>query len=77
MKCPVDCVDCALEGFAIIEPPAEKLQGTEGILVAKFRCCWLAKAGDVSIHSFPKDKLEELLKMREKILKTVEETTNN
>lgn len=73
MKCPFDCVFCALKGFAIIEPPAEKLQGTEGIFVANFICpC----AGNVSIHPFPKDKLEELLEMREKILKNLE-TINN
>ena len=75
MKCPFDCVDCALAGFAVIEPPAEKLLGIENHLIANFRCIWLGeKIGDVSIHSFPKDKLEELLEMREKILKTLEKT---
>ena len=67
MKCPFDCVNCALAGFAVMEPPAEKLPGIENHLIANFRCIWLGeKIGDVSMHSFPEDKLKELLEMREK-----------
>lgn len=75
-KCPLDCVDCALEGYALIEPPAEKIHGTEGILMAKFRCAFFGgKIDDVFIHSFPEDKLQKLLEEREKILKILEQTS--
>ena len=73
MKCPFDCVDCALNGYAMIEPPAQEIQGTERILVANFLCIWLSgKIGEMFIHSFPEDKLEQLLLEREKILKVMD-----
>ena len=72
MKCPSDCVNCALKGHAFIEPPAQKNQGTEGILFANFKCLTGAKIGDVSMHSFPENRLEQLLIEREKILNIME-----